>query len=600
MNVFPTLKLTICVILSLFIFQNVFAVPARSKPLKVMQPDGSMITLYVKGDERFHTLVSEQGYRVLEKTTGGYVYAIQDGTGNYIPSDFPVRNIHQHTGEELLFLQSQQKITDAVISRNRRKAGAINGGILPGKFPPRVLVILAEFQNVSILNYEFVVPDPQQTFSDLFNQEGYAYDGATGSVKDYFRDNSLGLYEPEFTVTGPVKLPRTKSYYGTNVQGVDKAPGAMIYDACVALAETGTINFSDFDSDGDGEVDVVIVIYSGLSEADGAPEVNIWPIAGTLQELNPYEEDEIYPLMLDGVLINRFIASSELRGATGTDITGVGTVIHEMGHVLGLPDLYNTVTSNGGLLGWSLMANGTYLNEGRTPPALSAFEREALGWGSPVELEIAGEYVLSSIETNHFYRINSEAIETEYFLLENRQQTGWDSYLEGHGMLIYHIDLSDPDAFYTNRVNADEAHPYVAIKVADGVLHQANYSGDPFPGTTGKNSFGDDTSPSSRLWDGTPLDKPVSDITETAGKIRFQFENHTSSVRESHTITHYYVANQMLYIETESICPFVELYNGNGMKLGHYVLTEGRAEITLSPGNFYILKIDSQRYKVIL
>ncbi len=469
-----------------------------------------------------------------------------------------------------------------------------------GIFPEKMLVILAEFKNVSIMNYDFVVPEPQQTFHRLFNEVSFSYDGATGSVRDYYSDNSMKLYAPEFVVVGPVRLPESKSFYGSNIAGgYDKAPGTMVFHACQAASEAGLVNFSEFDSDGDGLVDNVLVIYSGLSEADGAPSINLWPIAGYLSELNPYENDDIYPLELDGVTVNRFIISSELHGKEGEVLTGIGSIAHELGHVFGLVDLYDTVNGNGGLLGWSIMANGSYNNGGKTPPYLNAFEREWLGWGEADVLVENGTYSLSSIGENRFYRINTSNPD-EYFLLENRQPTDWDAPLQGHGLLIYHIDLSDPEAFCNNRANGNPEHQYVDILEADGTAHQNSYDGDTFPGSTGKTEFGDNTTPSSILWSGDNLNKSIREITEKDGIISFRFTDHSQSAINIIKENKIYADGNRVYIDCDKPGSILYVYNAQGQIVRSLPATSPTTAMELPKGQFYIIKLNNNTYKLYL
>lgn len=472
---------------------------------------------------------------------------------------------------------------------------------ITGIFPEKMLVILAEFKNVSIINYDFVVTNPRQTFDRMFNEKDFSYEKATGSVKDYFRENSMGKYNPDFVVVGPVRLPESKSYYGGNiVGGYDKAPGTMVFHACQEVAKAGLVDFSEFDSDKDGFVDNVLVIYSGLSEADGAPAINLWPIAGNLELLNPYEDTEIYPLEIDGVIVDRFIITSELRGKEGENITGIGSPTHELGHILGLPDLYNSVDGNGGLLGWSIMANGPFNNDGKTPPYMNAFEREWLGWGEAEVLTTSGEYTLTDISTNKFYRINTSNPK-EYFLLENRQMNGWDSYLGGHGLLIYRIDLSNPEVFTNNIVNADDNHHYVDLIEADGIAHQDNYEGDPFPGSSGKTEFSDETSPSAILWSGDKLNKAITNIKEKDGIISFQFTDYNdNAIYSPDDNIKIYTIGQTLYIETDETNSIAEIYNLQGQMIQSLNILNGRAEINILSKEAVIIRINNKSYKIIL
>ena len=116
---------------------------------------------------------------------------------------------------------------------------------------------------------------------------------------------------------------------------------------------------------------------------------------------------------------------------------GIGTFTHEFGHILGLKDMYDTDEYLNGYGidpgDYSLYASGSYNNDSRTPPCLMAFERMQMGWCEPVELNAPEDVALSSIADNVARYINAqpgraEGTGHEWFILENRQNKGWDTY----------------------------------------------------------------------------------------------------------------------------------------------------------------------------
>lgn len=221
--------------------------------------------------------------------------------------------------------------------------------------------------------------------------------------------------------------------------------------------------------------------------------------------------------MFDGVRLDKYGCTSEWIN-NGPD--GIGTFCHEFGHVLGLPDLYATSYTGAFTPGsWMVMDSGSYNNNSHTPPLHSAFERYALGWIEPRLLSKAADVEIQPMSANDACIV--KAGKDEYFLFENRQQTGWDTYLPGHGMLVTHVRL-DGDAWGMNRVNNDPEMMLVDIEEADGIPSADTRAGDAFPGTAGATSFTDDTTPSMRNWDDQRLSMPVTDITETDGIIRFK------------------------------------------------------------------------------
>ena len=388
----------------------------------------------------------------------------------------------------------------------KKKSKDFNDSDFPTQGSPKVLVVLAEFSNA-----RFAMSNPKEAFSNLLNQEGYSSYGATGSCKDYFKDNSMGAFSPEFVVYGPAKLPNTFEKYGANdIQGRDVAPEQMIIDACQAL--DGEIDFSQFDINKDGKVDNVYVFYAGYGAADGGGASRIWPHASDLTNKH---------IVLDGVELGSYACSNEVNFET-KEITGIGVFTHEFCHVLGLPDLYDTAGSGAFTPGsWCLMDYGEYNNHGKTPPCLTAFERMSLGWLTPEELTDPANCSLEPISENKAYRISTNA-DNEFFLLENRQNQGWDNFLEGYGMLVWHIDY-DNTIWNNNSVNNISFHQRVDILEADNVKDLKTVAGDAFPGTAGVTQITDDTNPNMRTWAGIGFGKTITSIEETDGIVHFRY-----------------------------------------------------------------------------
>ena len=172
---------------------------------------------------------------------------------------------------------------------------------------------------------------------------------------------------------------------------------------------------------------------------------------------------------MDGVKIERYTVSQEVYGQSAVAV-GIGTFVHEFGHVLGLADHYNNgstasmgYTNNVG--NWDLMASGSYNDDQNCPPTYSAFERYSLGWETPVELTATADSLVTLspyTDDGQCYRVSVPNEKGEYFLIENRQQKSWDTYLPGHGVLVWHID-EDQSVWDNNQPNADANHQHVDI-----------------------------------------------------------------------------------------------------------------------------------------
>ena len=477
--------------LSLTVALRTFAVPANPRPFVYTQPDGKQITLRLVGDEYAHSYVDEDGY----------VATIND-------EGFVVRQAER--AETLLKSKRKEAIWE------RRMAAGTKSVLrpAPGK-DNHGLIVLANFDDLKFT-------DTRERIYSLMNQEGYSQNGATGSARDYFVAQSMGQFQPTFDVVGPVTLDMPMRYYGANdAKGSDKNAPVMIFSAVQKAVENGLVDLNNYDADGDGIVDMVYVIYAGLGEADGGEENTVWPHMWNLQASAQFAYQQI-----QGKRIGLYACSAEYRSdsgsAAGRTFSGIGTFCHEYGHCLGLPDVYDVTYSGGyGMASWDIMSSGSYLNNGNTPPSYSAFERYSVGWLAYDDATIERDYTLSPLaESNHAVRLSSPRNPDEYFILENRQQEGWDAYLPARGLMITHIDY-DEQIWDRNAVNADPNHQHIMIMAADNNWKSNTQSGDLYPGLLNNTSFTDSSTPSSLLWDGSPLGRPVTAIRMDGRDISF-------------------------------------------------------------------------------
>ena len=261
-------------------------------------------------------------------------------------------------------------------------------------------------------------------------------------------------------MAGPIELPENCAYYGNNDSGESwdvENVGQMVLDACTAADEQFDLDFTQYDWDDDGWVDQVYILYAGYGEASNQAAVEtIWPheyaVSGALGYQYYYN-----PTMIDGKGIDTYACGCELNGYGGLD--GIGTLCHEFSHCLGLPDMYDSYYSGDyGLGDWSIMASGSYNDNSMTPAGMTSYERMACGWLTPTELNadlsVASMPALGSGDgTGEAYIIYNDGNSDEYYLLENRQQEGWDELLPNSGMLILHVDY-DQLAWDANVVNS--------------------------------------------------------------------------------------------------------------------------------------------------
>ena len=339
--------------------------------------------------------------------------------------------------------------------------------------PPKGLLLLVQFSDTA-----FFTPNPHTAFDSLANSIDYTYNGAFGSAREYFRSQSGGQYVPDFKVVGPITLPHPMAYYGKNdSKGYDLYLADFVIDACLAAKDS--VDWTQFDSDNDGFVDLVFLLYAGYGEADSHITNTIWPCKWDLpsalysgytnQETYYYhwneetgKEDYKLPTF-SGKMVNKFACSNEWTYRCNCRC-GIGTFVHEFSHALGLPDYYvadSNSNKNYTPGSWSLMGYGNYINNGNTPPNYSAYDKYFLGWATPTFLDKNQEVTLPA-DGETYYMLTRSGIapadgaftqDTVYYL-ENRQYTGWDTYLPGHGLLVWQV-VYDEQKWFEGLPNTD-------------------------------------------------------------------------------------------------------------------------------------------------
>ena len=492
------------------------AVPAKPGVHQWTQADGTVINVQLVGDEHHHYYLTEDNYLIVNND-GIFYFAEVIDDNEVVATHYRAANVGARTAEVSSFLAGIDR--DEVLQaqsmqwENAREGmmkagpGLFAGTTFPSIGEQKAVVILVEYQDV-----KFTTPNPHEYFNNMLNQEGFSEYGGTGSCRDFYIASSHGMFIPTFDLYGPVTLAHDRAYYGGHSgSSTDARPQEMAIEACQLL--DATVDFSQYDRDNDGVIDNVFIFYAGRGEATGGGDDSVWPHASSVGGSYTF----------DGKRLRKYGCTNEW---TGSRPDGIGTFCHEFGHILGLPDLYATTYPTPAPFttdAYDTMCSGSYNNDGCTPPMFSAFERYALGWVEPTKISgpMNGK-LLPLNEENSCYIINTSD-ENEYFLFENRQQKGWDTYIPGHGMLVWHIDYNS-SVWSRNIVCNNANHQYVDLEEADNILTDATRSGDTFPGAAGITSFTDDTTPSMRTWKNVKLNLPITDIKESApdGVITFK------------------------------------------------------------------------------
>jgi len=498
----------------------------------------------MRGDEFYSWNEDAKGYTIVKDTsTGEWLYAKKDLKGALSTTEFKVGVKDPDTLNLKKHFTDGSKVSRARnFHRARKTASAFSvAASRVSAAPARVPVLTGTMKNLVILaRFSDIAPTYSQAQLDsLFNQVGYSFDGAVGSVKDYYHEVSYNLLTIQSTVSQWVTLPHGYAYYGANdVNGNDVGAREMVLDAINALDAAG-FDFSTVDGNNDGEVDGLTIIHSGRGEEanSGINNDYIWSHQYGLSA----------PVYKDGKKLQMYHTEPEVRGTDGWPatwgISRIGVIAHETGHFLGLPDLYDYGGDSHGAGQFCLMAEGNWnggtncgvsQGDGSTPAHMSAWPKAILGWATPTQITNAGSYNLPRIEDNRsaMYWMQAAAfLSSEYFLMENRQSVGFDYCLPGvtNGILIWHVDHT----MWNNGDNDDQTHYLVDLEEASGIQHLASNtsSGDGSdyfrPGNNV--SFGDTTFPNSKSYLNYNLGLLIRNISASGDPMTFSVTQSAAS-----------------------------------------------------------------------
>ena len=439
------------------------AIPAKRGIWKTITlENGTHVVAELRGDEYGHYMTDQYGNKYTKNDQGTYRKAE--------PTYQPTTNVRQR--------MMPRKIngipTDKSLFQGQKK-----GIVILAQFPAGSYVENGETMTDAAVSFSEETPallgcsTTKQLYEKIINQRDLGNDAQrgpfTGSVKDYFIDQSYGQFELDFDVAGPYTLSHCRHYYGArNGSNNDTHPGEMVYEA-VNLAIADGVDFSQYDWDGDNVVDQVFVLYAGQSEADGGGEDCVWPheyyLAYAYQSITTNINGKT-------ITINHYACSNELATngkyesgtdnfiVNGTQIAGIGTICHEFSHCIGYPDMYDIAYENYGMGNWDLMDEGCYngtwngghddwenLRAGYQPAGYTAFEKWCAGWIEPIVLDepqkVTDIKPMRGDEGGNAYVVympgSAQSIEGEYYMIENKQQQGWDTSLPWHGLLITYV-----------------------------------------------------------------------------------------------------------------------------------------------------------------
>jgi M6 family metalloprotease-like protein len=523
-------KIFLCFLVALFTAglislsaNNGHAVPAAPGTHTLRQADGTEFQARLWGDEWSHGWETLEGYSIVfDKQKKNWQYAARDNSGKLIPSSRIVRkDLPERTTP--LHMRPSGKALEAILQKKSDQALKV----VPPFASANIPVILINYSDRSTSHTD-------SEFNTLLFGTG------NNSMKDFYEENSYGIFSVS---AGPggivdwVTASNTHDYYGANDGiGNDLRPGHLVREAVIAA--DSSFNFAPYDQDSDCFVDVVNIIHQGSGEEAGGPATDIWShrwdlngaFSAGYSDGGQYTTNDSCPSG-GNIIVNDYVIQPETFGG---GLHTVGVFAHEYGHALGLPDLYDIDGTSEGIGYWSLMASGSWNAvsiPGDRPAHMDAWSKFFLDWVNPTAVSgtLTNESITEAASAADVYKLlNGTPNSGEYFLVENRQQTGFDAGLPGSGLLIWHIggDTINSCTFFLNNVNTNECisppcpsnHFGVTLVQADNNWDLENNtnrgdSGDPYASPA---MFTAASSPDSDRHSGIPSGVTVTNISASA------------------------------------------------------------------------------------
>lgn len=500
------------------------AVPAKKLQKVITLANGTQVSVELRGDEYLSWWEGTDGTAYRTTATDENVFEAFDLEAQKPAAAARRARTEQGRVARLARVKNSLKGADD-------KMRGLGGDHITYKGVKKGLVVLVDFKNK-----KFADGHDLEYYKNVINGKDFTNEeeGYVGSVRDYFLAQSNGQFELDFDVVGPVTMSNKYGYYGGDSEyQKDEKVYEMIKEASDAIQDQ--VNLKDYDWDGDGEADQVFFLYAGLGQASSNNASTIWPHESELR---------YWPC---GVLsystgkINTYACANELQpetqGSSRYISAGIGTICHEFSHCLGFADMYDTTGAGGyGMSVFDVMDQGSYNGNGFVPCNYTAFERIYAGWVEPIELiDPATVKDMKSVSDygRPFIMYNYKNT-NEYFLMENRQNTGWDEGLYGsNGLLITHVNYV-PSRWANNSVNASKEKVQCCTVVnADGsreISNTLSLQGDLYPyeskGVTMNDEFTDDSEPASKLYNKNSdnsyaLGIPITQIKRSKGSISF-------------------------------------------------------------------------------
>lgn len=496
--------LIIAAILGLTVFSNkstVSANPAITQRINAKQPTGQTFTIKMRGDDKFHWTISDTG-DVIIKAKNNYWYYAQINNNKLEASSFlykidsrPTNAINEN---ELLQWKKSQTPKNS-IARTLQQLGIAPQSVTLNQSSRKLLVILVSFANVTNQYSD-------QAWYNTFFARG------TNSVNDYYGYQSKEKFQftpasESYDTSNPgiVKVTLNYNHPGTN-GATDWDENKLLKD--VINATGSYVNYAQFDTDGDGyvstgELDISFIV-AGYEESCGGPSPSIWGHMSSLEGIQ----------IQGKTLTSNYCAEAEIQVDHQATI---GIFCHELGHTLGLPDLYDYTDASQGVGMSSIMAAGSWGGDGypggSRPTNFDAWSKIKLGFDTPTVISANSTYTVNSDGTNYNILKIPTSNPSQYFLVENRELKDYDTSLnqdlKSGGIAIWHVDeeilasnYGVNDNFSRKGVDLEEAsQATVGYAHLDRAYDYEVY--DDYYHSGSNYQFGDTTTPNSKLYDGT-------------------------------------------------------------------------------------------------
>lgn len=507
------MKRQLTTILLTIIAVTAMAIPAKRGFWKTITlVDGTQVRAELRGDKNFCFMVDEAGNRYVRNDSATY---------RLVTDDEVTAKQNKSRARRAAKRACYSSTADGLGEYGKMSMGAV-----PSIGSYTIPVIMVQFSD-----QQFKSSTTVAKMNRYYNTEGYAEEtGCVGSVRDYFKSQSHGMFVPTFDVVGIVTLDESYVTYGNDsdpYESIDDNIDQLPRDAVAAAVDQLGVDFSRYivpagDTNHKAGVPLVCILYAGKgqateSESDENSQL-IWPCEWDC------DED------MSGTHFNSWFVGNELY--YDGELNGIGTFCHEFGHALGLPDFYCTnynYENDDPFSNWSIMDTGSYVEDGYAPIGYTAYEKSYMGWLKLIELEGDGEKTLQAPadagEGSAFIIKNSG---TETFILENRQPGTWyPRSSHGSGLMLSRIAYSQT-TWDNNTLNNTKNKKRAYIVTANGAKldyssSQANLYGNGVNNIT-----------SLKLYNGSSKTVSIKDITKNSdGTITFTYGNTSSGGGET-------------------------------------------------------------------